>query len=142
MRPRKRRVLVLEGDLVELLVLFVRDVLGVAHPERCDVVDALPLGLDDGPGLDGLVLLLDLDLVVVGALGDRNGLVVGLDRLLDGLLGPKEDRRRSVLGVATDQSAELLSFEELFRVFLEPAVIEEASAKGSQRRAVDVGLTA
>lgn len=111
----------LKRERVELLVVGIRHVLGIAHPEGRNVVDARPIRLDDGDGLDSLVL--DFGLVAVLCRRGRR------DGLLNGRLGPEEDRGRAVLGVLRDERPEPVALEVLKRIGLEPERDLGSSAK-------------
>lgn len=114
-------VAVLGDRLVELVVLVFFDLARLAHPDRLQVVDELPI-----PGgllnlLRLRLLLLDVfDLSVIIALG-RLLLWFLLDRLLNGfsLALPEVDAEVDELAVLVDEVLERVGFEEVVGLFLE-----------------------
>lgn len=55
MSPGGRFCRLLERGLIKDLVFLIGDILRVAHPEWCSIVDLFPLTLDDIYHLDGLL---------------------------------------------------------------------------------------
>lgn len=107
-RPEERVLLVLGERAVEGLVLVVGHILGLAHPQRLDVVDALPLGPRDFARLrhrrSGLVVVV-AGVVVLGRWLDVVRITL-LDVLADRRLDVEEDGRGGrELRVRGDQGA-------------------------------------
>jgi hypothetical protein len=113
--PSGRCSLVVERSLEEVLVLLIRHVLGLPHPERSAVIDACPVAPRDVVHRDSRFERSSEGELLVHLEGST------FDGFLDGRFGPEVDRRGTVLRVAGDEGAELVRLEVLACVRLQVA---------------------